>query len=61
MKKISVFVGAMLVLGWTASSDAELVFTIEQVGSNVVATGSGNADLAALTVIPTIDHAPPTS
>ena len=49
MKRLSIFVAAFGLLGVTTAANASpYVVTLEQVGSNVVATGSGEFDLTGL-------------
>jgi len=50
MKRLSVLVAACVLLGVpTAVSSSPYVVTLDEVGSNVIATGSGQLDLAGLT------------
>ncbi len=41
----------VMLLGFVSPAHADFVETVNQVGSNVVATGSGTFDLAALTLV----------
>ena len=50
MHKIASIVAAFLVSGNIAANASPYVVTLEEVGSNVVATGSGNIDLTGLTL-----------
>jgi hypothetical protein len=41
----------MLLIGVAGRADAGILISIQQVGSDVVATGSGSVDLAGLTLV----------
>jgi hypothetical protein len=50
LKGLAILVACALVVGGTAANASPYVVTFEQMGLNVVATGSGNIDLTGLTL-----------